>query len=243
MPLRHLVKLHTDFAAEATGLRAKLNEALSFAQQVIDSGALYFRGNPAVGERLKKMSEQDRNYLAHEYFNRDWRMMAFSDVARWLDDAKLSFVASAQLLDHVDAVNLSEAGLKLLSGISHPLLQHLLGSTLRDDQQHREPARQLTQVERGAARDPQPPVAHGRAALFREDAEAKRALVGRADVDLGGRREEFEAVARRFQPERLDARRVVPAPCRPACRRAMSRRDRRWRCRNPSRARARRRRA
>jgi hypothetical protein len=123
MPLRHLVKLHTDLAAEATGMRAKLNEALAFAQQVIDSGALYFRGNPAVAERLKKMSEQDRNYLAHEYFNRDWRVMAFSDVARWLDDAKLSFVASAHLLDHVEAVNLSESGQKLLSGISHPVLR------------------------------------------------------------------------------------------------------------------------
>ena len=123
MPLRHLVKLHTDLAAEATGMRAKLNEALAFAQQVIDSGASYFRGNPAVAERLKKMSEQDRNYLAHEYFNRDWRVMAFSDVARWLDDAKLSFVASAHLLDHVEAVNLSEPGQKLLSGISHPVLR------------------------------------------------------------------------------------------------------------------------
>jgi SAM-dependent methyltransferase len=123
MPLRHLVKLHTDFAAEATGMRAKLNEALAFAQQVIDSGAFYFRGNPAVAERLKKMSEQDRNYLAHEYFNRDWRVMAFSDVAGWLDDAKLSFVASAHLLDHVEAVNLSESGQKLISGISHPVLR------------------------------------------------------------------------------------------------------------------------
>jgi hypothetical protein len=43
--------------------------------------------------------------------------MAFSDVARWLDHAKLSFVASAHLLDHVEAVR---SGQKLLSGISHP---------------------------------------------------------------------------------------------------------------------------
>ena len=45
----------------------------------------------------------------------DWRVMPFSDVARWLDDAKLNFVASAHLLDHVEAVNLTEAGHKLLS--------------------------------------------------------------------------------------------------------------------------------
>jgi hypothetical protein len=52
-------------------------------------------------------------YLAHEFFNQDWRVTPFSEVARWLEQAKLSFVGSAHLLDHVDAVNLSEARQKL----------------------------------------------------------------------------------------------------------------------------------
>jgi hypothetical protein len=123
MPLRHLMKLHADFAAEASGLVAKLDGALAFAEQVIASGALFFRGNPAVAERLKAFSSLDRRYLAHEFFNQDWRVTPFSEVARWLEQAKLSFVASAHLLDHVDAVNLSEAGQKLLAGISHPILR------------------------------------------------------------------------------------------------------------------------
>ena len=99
---------------EASGLLAKLDGAVSFAEQVIDSGALFFRGNPAVAERLKRMSALDRHYVAHEFFTHDWRVMPFSDVARSLDDAKLNFVASAHLLDHVEAVNLTEAGHKLL---------------------------------------------------------------------------------------------------------------------------------
>src|SRR5262249_52517110 len=123
MPLRHLVKLHSDFGAEATGLLAKLNDAFGFAQHVIDSGASYFRANPAVSERLKKMSELNRNYLVHEYFTQDWRGIPLSDVARWLDDAQLNFVASAHLLDHVEAVNLTEAGQKFLFSISHPVLR------------------------------------------------------------------------------------------------------------------------
>jgi SAM-dependent methyltransferase len=151
MPLRHLVKLHADFAGEATGLLAKLNEALAFAQQVIESGALYFLGNPAVPERLKKMSEQDRNYLAHEYFTRDWRVMPFSDLAAWLDDAKLSFVASAHLLDHVEAVNLSESGQKLLAGISHPVLRQSVRDYLVNQQFRRDlfgkGTRRLSQLE------------------------------------------------------------------------------------------------
>ena len=68
-------------------------------------------------------SALDRRYLAHEFFNQDWRVVPFSEVARWLEQGKLSFVASAHLLDHIDAVNLTEAGQKLLAGISHPVLR------------------------------------------------------------------------------------------------------------------------
>jgi hypothetical protein len=124
MPLRHLMTMHADLVgSDATGMVGKIEGAVNFAKQVVDSGALYFRANPAVGERLKSISGQNRHYLAHEYFNRDWAVMPFSDVARWLDDAKVSFVASANLLDHVDAVNLSAEGRKLLADIRHPILR------------------------------------------------------------------------------------------------------------------------
>jgi hypothetical protein len=118
------MKLHTDLVgAESSGIAAKVDAALAFARQVVDSGALYFRGNPAVGQRLEKISKQDRNYLAHEYFNRDWRISSFSEIAETLEAAKLSFVASAHLLDHIEAVNLSADGQKLLNSISHRVLR------------------------------------------------------------------------------------------------------------------------
>ncbi len=124
MPLRHLMTLHADLAgSDASGMLGKIEGAVNFAKQVVDSGALYFRANPAVGERLKGLSGQSRKYLAHEFFNRDWEVMPFSDVARWLDDAKVSFVASANLLDHVEAVNLTAEGQKLLASIRNPILR------------------------------------------------------------------------------------------------------------------------
>lgn len=124
MPLRHLMTQHAELAgSEAAGIVNKIDGALAFAQQVVDSGALYFQANPAIAQRLKGIADQNRNYLAHEYFNLDWDIMAFSDVARMLDDAKLTFLASAHLMDHVEAVNLTEAGQKLLGGITHPILR------------------------------------------------------------------------------------------------------------------------
>jgi SAM-dependent methyltransferase len=152
VPLRHLMKLHADFAAEASGMLAKLDGAVNFAQQVIDSGALFFRGNPEVPERLKRMSGADRHYLAHEFFNQDWRVMPFSELANWLEGAKLNFVASAHLLDHVEAVNLTEAGQKLLAGISHPVLRESVRDYLVNKQFRRDifakGARRMTSFEK-----------------------------------------------------------------------------------------------
>ena len=127
-PLRHLMKLHADLAADASGILAKVDGALEFAKQIVDSGALYFRRNPQVGERLNYISKQKRPYLAHEYLTEDWRVMAFSDVARLMDSAKLTFVASAHILDLVDTVNLTHEAQELLKDIQHPLLKQ----TVRD---------------------------------------------------------------------------------------------------------------
>jgi SAM-dependent methyltransferase len=124
MPLRHLIMMHAQLAgAEAAGLPDRIDAALKFAQQVADAGALYFRANPTVVEFLKTTSGQNRNYLAHEFFTRNWDVMPFSEVVRWLDDAKLTFVASAQLLDHVDAFHLTPDAQKLLAAIQHPVLR------------------------------------------------------------------------------------------------------------------------
>ena len=46
--------------------------------------------------------------------------MAFSDVVKWLDGAKLTFVASADFM--ADIGNLPHEGQKLLSEIKHPVL-------------------------------------------------------------------------------------------------------------------------
>lgn len=124
MPLRHLMSLHAELAgSDAQGILEKVDGALAFTQRVIDSGAMYFRANAAVAERLKALKEQNKQYLAHEYFNHHWLPMPFSQVAELLSPAKLQFAASANLLDHIDEVCLTAEGRQLLGEISHPLLR------------------------------------------------------------------------------------------------------------------------
>jgi hypothetical protein len=139
MPLRHLMTLHAELASgEAQGVVSKVEAALGFAQSVVDAKARYFAANPAVAEQLKRISEQNRHYLAHEYFNADWLPMPFSDVATYLDKAKLSFAASANILDHIENLNVNPEQQKLLELLQHPVLResvrdYLINQRFRKD--------------------------------------------------------------------------------------------------------------
>lgn len=116
MPLRELMIGSGAGAAEGTVKRVE--RALSFAQRVADLNAGYFSGNPGVVQRLALMVAQNRNYLAHEYFNRDWNPQYHAEVAAELAQAKLVFAASAHMPDHIDKLNLSDDAQKLLAELS-----------------------------------------------------------------------------------------------------------------------------
>jgi hypothetical protein len=60
-----------------------------------------------VAERVKLLKGQNRHYLAHEYFNRDWHPMHFSIMAEWLSQCKVSYACSANYFDYVDPINLT----------------------------------------------------------------------------------------------------------------------------------------
>ncbi len=105
-----------------------IDGALQFSADVLKAGSRYFRENPSAAHHFERLSKQNRNYIAHEYLNADWHLAHFSDMARSLQEAKLSFVGSARLVDRIDSMHLTEDGRKLLSGIGHPVLRE----TVRD---------------------------------------------------------------------------------------------------------------
>jgi hypothetical protein len=97
---------HADvIGSSGAGMVNRIGGAIDFASQLMATNPLYARANPLVSEKLDRLKGQDRNYLAHEYFNRDWHPMHFSQMADWLEPAKLQYACSANYLDHVDAIN------------------------------------------------------------------------------------------------------------------------------------------
>lgn len=108
-PMRHLMTRHADvIGAEGHGIVSRINGALEFADRLLATNPAYSRANPQIAERLKKIKDQSRHYLAHEYFNRDWHPMHFGTMAEWLEPAKVSYACSAGYLDHVDLLNLTQ---------------------------------------------------------------------------------------------------------------------------------------
>jgi SAM-dependent methyltransferase len=108
VPMRDLLIEHGDLmGVTAKGIVSRIEGALDFAENLLATTPLFARAYPHVADRIKAMKLQNRNYLAHEYFNRDWLPMSFARMAEWLAPAKLNFACSANYLDFVDAVNLT----------------------------------------------------------------------------------------------------------------------------------------
>jgi SAM-dependent methyltransferase len=149
-PLRQLFVEWLRGQGEVTAER--VNGALAFAEKVRKTGAAYFELNPQSGKRLEAIANMSRNYVAHEYFNREWSPSYHSDVAADLAAAKLSFAAPSLISEHLDFLMMKPEALELLKEVSDPTAKE----TVRDyfvNQQFRRDlftrgARQLSQRER-----------------------------------------------------------------------------------------------
>ena len=124
LPVRNLMLLHNELGDKtAAALPGRIDSTINFAQKLSELGGAYFDNQLAVKDWLKSLGGGQRSYLAHEYFNADWHPMSFADVARYLEDAKLTFAAPASYSDLYDAINVTNQQQTFLAGISHPVLR------------------------------------------------------------------------------------------------------------------------
>ncbi len=129
VPLRHLMKLHADtMGAPGQGTVAKIDQAIAFIERLFATNPNHLVANPAVAERLNGIKGQNRAYVAHEYMNRDWAPMAYSDVEAWLTPAKVAYACSADILDQLAPLQLKPEQVELLAEIPDKTLRE----TVRD---------------------------------------------------------------------------------------------------------------
>jgi len=138
-PMRHLMTEHAEvLGAEGRGIVSRIDGALDFASRLLETNPLFLRANPLIGERVKQLKNQNRHYLAHEYFNRDWHPMHFATMAQWLAPAKLQFAASAHYIDQFDALNLSPEQQAFLNEIPDPMFKQSVRDFMTNQQFRRD---------------------------------------------------------------------------------------------------------
>lgn len=124
MPLRHLLHEYGKRGA-AGGLLSRVDEAIGFVETVIGADARYFTENAGLAGRLATIRQQNRHYVSHEYFNREWMPMSFAQVADMLAGAKLSYAGSANLIDNLDGISVPAAAVPILDKLGDETLRQL----------------------------------------------------------------------------------------------------------------------
>lgn len=139
LPLRELLTEHAQvMGVPGKGIANRIDASLAFADQLMACNPHYAQANGQIATRLKRLKEMGRNYLAHEYFNRDWQPMSFANMARWLAPAKLGYGCSAHYQDHLPTLNFSPAQNALLQEQTDPLFRETVRDFLINQQFRRD---------------------------------------------------------------------------------------------------------
>lgn len=125
-PLQHLMRRYSETqSAPGQSSETTVGEAIEFTDRLLATQPRYAAQAPHLDSHWQTLRGKSRAYVAHEYFNRDWQPMHFSEVAQALAPAKLQYACSAMLLDAIDALHLTSD--------QHALLQDIPDPTLRQD--------------------------------------------------------------------------------------------------------------
>ena len=155
-PMRHLMTQHAKVLGSAgEGVINRIDDAFDFSERLFKLDPKYLLAYPQAAKRMKQMQDQNRHYLAHEFFNEDWHPMHFSDVAELLQNAKLEFAASATFTGHVDDIHFTTEQRQFLSDIPDATLREtakdfILNQQFRKDYWIKGPVR-LAPLERAIA--------------------------------------------------------------------------------------------
>lgn len=136
LPLQRLLVEHADLHPGRSD--SQIQGAAEFVAQLETAGANFFSNNPGLKPRLDALKSGNRNYLVHEYMHNHWQPLYHADVARALGNAKLDFVAAAELAMTYSGLYLREDQRAVVDAIADSPLRetvkdYFLNTTFRKD--------------------------------------------------------------------------------------------------------------
>ena len=122
-PLRELFVLHDKYAQRSNKTFERVEEALKFTEELLSKNPAYFTRVPDVKITFENTKKYNHDYLAHEYFNRDWICMYFNEVAEMFQAAKLDFACTTELLEQRDNLMMAKETQEFLNTIESPIMR------------------------------------------------------------------------------------------------------------------------
>jgi len=120
-PLRHLLTSYAD--TQSGPLLERIEHSMGFVERLKGSDLAYFNANPAAVTLFEYLSPLSRNYLAHEFFNRDWTLFYHSDVVKDFAAVELTFAGSARIMDFKDSLRFAQPVLQILNEVTDPVMR------------------------------------------------------------------------------------------------------------------------
>lgn len=117
-PLRALLTLFDAYYG-TPGLDAgqRIENDFSLATAFLACEPLFLNASDWIAEQFNAMKKESIPYLAHEFFNRDWHVDWFKDVAERLFEARLEFGASARAAENIPGFGLTPDAARFLGEI------------------------------------------------------------------------------------------------------------------------------
>lgn len=123
-PFRELMQWYSmGFTSPDKLLTDKISDSMKFMDELLSVSPAFKNAYPNVERVLNEISNKNKQYLAHEYFNADWEPMSVKRVSDVLSECKLQFAASAHPIDQILNINFTKDQLKLIQSINDPILK------------------------------------------------------------------------------------------------------------------------
>jgi SAM-dependent methyltransferase len=120
-PLRQLLTSYAD--TQSGSLLERIEHSVGFVERLKKLDMAYFKGNPSAVTFFEYISPLSRNYLAHEFFNRDWTLFYHAEVVKDFAAANLTFAGSAKFIDFKNSLLFSRPTLQILDEITDSVMR------------------------------------------------------------------------------------------------------------------------
>ncbi|STZ75910.1 class I SAM-dependent methyltransferase [Bergeriella denitrificans] len=137
-PIQHLLSVwDKNMAASTDDYRKRVTQAVAFGSEIFAQSNLQQKSSE-LSEFIEDLKKKDYRYLAHEYFNQEWRPMYFTEVADHLESAKLNYVCSSSYLEDFTNTNFSNEQEEIFNKLPNYRMQqtakdYMLGRRFRRD--------------------------------------------------------------------------------------------------------------